>query len=125
MSRASEALQEAHLLLENEHVEAAANRTYYAVFYAASALLEAQGIQAGRHSALIRLFGREFVSTGLMARRHGRTLSALFEQRQDADYVPAPTVAQERASVDLEEARVFVLDARELLMAELDERGSG
>lgn len=43
LERAHEALEEARLLLDAEHANAAANRLYYACFYAVQALLLAEG----------------------------------------------------------------------------------
>jgi len=115
MGRAQECIEDGDSALERGHPESAVNRAYYAIFYAASALLEARDLQAGRHASVIRLFGREFVATGLMKREHGRALGTLFRLRQDADYVRAPTTTAEKAAEQLDTARSFVEDTEALL----------
>ena len=44
----------------------AVTRAYYAMFYAATALLESQGISGSRQSGVVAAFGEHFVKTGLM-----------------------------------------------------------
>ena len=50
LSRAEETLEEARLLAENKHGNAAVNRLYYACFYAVLALLIRDGRYSSKHS---------------------------------------------------------------------------
>ncbi|MEA3404046.1 MAG: HEPN domain-containing protein [Armatimonadota bacterium] len=115
MERAEAAVRQGELALREGDCELAVNRAYYAAFYAATALLETRGLQTSRHSATLRLFGREFVEQGLMAGSHGKTLNVLFRERQKVDYTPAPDVAGAQAAEHLHSAREFVADAEALL----------
>ena len=56
---AEEALKSAELNLENEYYSASINRSYYAVFYAARALLLKKGKNPKTHSGTISEFGLE------------------------------------------------------------------
>ncbi len=47
------------------------SRAYYAMFYAASALLASKGITRSRHSGVLSAFGEQFVRTGLIPSRAG------------------------------------------------------
>ncbi|MGQ9490571.1 MAG: HEPN domain-containing protein [Anaerolineae bacterium] len=60
-------LQKAHasrkaagLLAEQDYLDFAASRAYYAQFYTAEALLLSQGLAFSSHAAVIAAFGREF-----------------------------------------------------------------
>lgn len=53
MQNADEMLDVAREKLNNNHVSSACNRAYYAVFYAASALLFSKGKSYGKHSAYL------------------------------------------------------------------------
>jgi uncharacterized protein (UPF0332 family) len=56
---------EAAELLSREGFYAIANtRAYYAMFYAAQALLETVNLSFSKHSAVIAAFGKEFIKTG-------------------------------------------------------------
>jgi hypothetical protein len=50
MARANEALEEARLLFDANHLHTYVNRLYYACFYAMSALLLTRGRSASKHA---------------------------------------------------------------------------
>lgn len=64
----------------------AANRLYYAAYYASIALLISQGIEATTHKGAIRMIGQSFVKTGLLTNDDARLLGRLFSMRQSGDY---------------------------------------
>ena len=61
--KAQQSLAAAQLLLGNDYTDFAASRAYYAMFYAAEALLEGDGLSFSSHSGVISAFGREFART--------------------------------------------------------------
>ena len=63
----------------------AANRLYYAVFYAASAALFERGLSFRKHSGVRAAFHRVFMKTGLLNPKWGRLYDQLFEDREEAD----------------------------------------
>ena len=86
LDRAGETLREAELMAKEGYYNAAANRLYYACFYAALALLVRNGITAASHAGVKTMLGLHFVSKGLLANEHGKTFSRLFEIRHSGDY---------------------------------------
>ncbi len=66
--------------------EAAANRIYYALFHAVSALLINDGYGVKSHRGVLALFGEHYVRTGLFPRNDGSLLSELVIMRDNADY---------------------------------------
>lgn len=50
MARARQAVETGRLVLEHEDYVAAVNRAYYAIFYAANALLAMKGLERSKHS---------------------------------------------------------------------------
>ena len=86
LQRSREALQEARLLAEHGHANAAVNRLYYACFYTVSALLLSRGLSSAKHSGVRSLFGHHFVRTGLVSKELGAFYNDLFEYRQESDY---------------------------------------
>ena len=61
MARAVETLPEARLMLQDEHLYGAANRIYYACFYAVVALLLTRNLSSSKHSGIMALFNNHFV----------------------------------------------------------------
>lgn len=86
MERAEETLKEVEILANEAHFNAAANRLYYACFYAVSALLVANGLSTQSHSGVKTLLGLHFVSQGILSNECGKTFSRLFEIRHSGDY---------------------------------------
>ena len=64
----------------------AANRLYYAAYYASMALLVNYGIEASAHKGVIRMISGEFVRKGILPEEYSRLLGRLFTMRQTGDY---------------------------------------
>ncbi len=89
-------------------MDAAVNRCYYAVYYAAWAMFASRGLEKPKtHSGLIAEFSRQFVKDGPVDRTFGATLGKLESLRSYADYTLEPT-PREKAEQALEAARTFV-----------------
>jgi uncharacterized protein (UPF0332 family) len=86
LARAEETLEEARLLAQRYHWNAAVNRLYYACFYAVLALLAESGLSSSKHSGVRSLFNVHFVKTGKLPKEMARTYNDLFERRQEGDY---------------------------------------
>ena len=66
--------------------EAAANRLYYALFHAMSALLVSDGHRVKSHRGVLAMFGEHYVRTELFSKKDGALLSDLVIMRDNADY---------------------------------------
>ncbi len=86
LDRAKETLQEAEYNANGGYFNTAVNRLYYACYYAASALMLANNIQAVTHNGIKTMLGLHFVKTGKLEPRYGRIYQQLFENRQSGDY---------------------------------------
>ena len=86
LQRATDTLNDAKLLAENERWNSSINRLYYACFYAVSALLYFHSIEAKTHKGVRIKFMIEFIKTGLFHKDFGKLFSDLFDWRQEGDY---------------------------------------
>lgn len=86
MRKAREALQAAQVLCDNGLFDFAAGRAYYAMFYAAQALLLERGLAFSKHRSTIAAFGQHFVKTGLLEPQLHRYLRQAFDKRIVGDY---------------------------------------
>jgi uncharacterized protein (UPF0332 family) len=112
LEKAEETLAEATVLLDAGHPPGAADRCYYTMFYAASALLAQKGVQVSSHRALLAAFGRELAKTGELDVKHHRALLNAFDLRQTADYDVGARVDAETVRGIYASARDFVRMAR-------------
>jgi uncharacterized protein (UPF0332 family) len=115
LEQARDALAEGRLLHEAGHFRGAVNRAYYAMFYAAQALLVRDGHQASKHAGMISLFDREFVKKGLFDQRFSKWLHALFDLRQDADYGDMSKTSSEQSREAVDRAMAFVAEVASFL----------
>jgi uncharacterized protein (UPF0332 family) len=115
LQRSEGAIRAAERAVEADDPETAANRAYYAMFYAASALLAADGVAVRRHSAIPAAFGERFVKSGRVDPSLHRSLLASFDLRQLADYDPMATLTTDGVRPTIGDARGFLASARSYL----------
>jgi len=86
----------------------AVNRAYYAIFYAANALLATQGLFRSKHSDVIAAFRQHSVKPGLIEVEYGDIYGRVMDDRHISDYDVQTTIELDRARTDLEDAHRFV-----------------
>jgi len=103
LERAETNLRAAEGLLGQEFYDIASSRAYYTAFYAASALLVHEGIDANKHSGVIASIHRFFVKIGKLEKEQGKNLNWLFELRNIGDYGVSVhvTAGEARRAVDI------------------------
>jgi len=108
MERAHEAIEEAEMLFNANHINLYVNRLYYACFYAVSALLLTKDLSTSKHGYLRSLMHREFVKTGLIPKELGGHFDMLFDSRMKGDYSDFVVFKADDVSGWLERTRDFV-----------------
>ena len=108
MNRAKKTLTSAELLLNEGDFDSSVSRSYYAMFYAAEALLLTKELKFSSHRSVISLFGEHFIKTGIFKPELGKKLSKTFEKRLVGDYSFAPQVDEETAREIVSWAKEFI-----------------
>lgn len=85
LEKAKETLKEVTDVSKLGYWSLAANRLYYAAYYANVALLISKGIETTTHKGAIRMIGFSFVENGLLSKEDSRLLGRLFSMRQTGD----------------------------------------
>jgi uncharacterized protein (UPF0332 family) len=86
IQKAKDTFAEAKGIFDLGYWRVAANRLYYASFYAASALLIKNEIFAHTHTGVINQLSLHFVTKGIISVEQGKLYKHLFELRQSGDY---------------------------------------
>ena len=86
LQRAKETMLEVKSNMELGYWRLAANRLYYACYYAVVALLVKNEINAHTHAGVINQFGLHFVTKELISKEQGKFYKQLFNLRQSGDY---------------------------------------
>jgi uncharacterized protein (UPF0332 family) len=105
---AHEMLEVAALNLSEDFHGSAVNRAYYAIFYAANALLATQGLTRSKHSGVIAAFRERFVKTGLIEVEYSDLYGRVMENRHVSDYEIEVPVERQVAARALDDAQRFV-----------------
>lgn len=115
IDKAKKSIAAASLLNEQGYPGFAASRAYYAMLYAAQALLLNKGLSFSKHSAVIAAFGREFVKPGRVPIQLHRFLIEASDSRKVSDYDIGGDIGQDVASVHIDRARQFLETITQLL----------
>lgn len=110
LALAREMLDDARGAAERNRLRTAADRSYYAMLHAASALLVSDGIEARSHRRLLAAFGERFAKSGRLDPVHHRRLMDAFERRSLADYDPV-------AEFDLDDITSAIIAAETFIQA--------
>jgi len=116
LEQAEAALDDAKYLLDgNRSPQSVVNRAYYAMFYAALALLQKAGKIPSKHAGVIGLFDTEFVVKGAFPRELSQDFHKAFELRQVSDYRALQSPSREKAEETWGKAAGFVRAVRDYL----------
>ena len=110
LEKAYDCLEDADYLLAGNRVEAAANRTYYAIFDAVQALLVNENIAAKSHSGTHNKFRELFIKSNIFPIEVNKMLTDSFNMRQGGDYENDFDLEKEDIEDVLTQAKKFVKD---------------
>jgi len=115
LEKAEHALEVAGELLKAGYAPDAASKVYYAMFYAAQALLKSEGINVVKHSAVESALGFHFAKRGRIDPKYHRMLIDARRIRETVDYDLEEEIVEPVASLKVDEGRDF-LDAIKTLL---------
>lgn len=116
LEKARNTLSDAKKYFEGGTLNSTVNRTYYAMFYAVSALLIVKRLFSSKHTGVRALFNREFVNKGLVEIRWGKFYSDMFGNRQKGDYKDFVEFEKEDVGLWLKKAEEFISEIEKLTM---------
>lgn len=108
LEAAREELETAREMIVHGHLRAAVSRSYYAVFYMASAALFSQSVQRAKHSGVESAFSEFLVKPGYIEPEFSRIYQRVRRRREEADYAGEPTIDEAIAKQTLADVERFV-----------------
>lgn len=118
MKKAGDALTEAIDCAKMGHWTLAANRLYYATYYASSALLISAGYQAKTHEGTIRMLGQHFIRTNVLTKEDGIVIARLQNMRHTGDYDDFFDWTQEDVEPFIKKVELFIQKVNGLIPKE-------
>ncbi|MDR1984493.1 MAG: HEPN domain-containing protein [Prevotellaceae bacterium] len=116
IEKAKETIAEIPVLLENKFYRTAANRLYYACFYAATALLINDGHESYTHNGVKTLLGIYYIKENRLEKSFGKMYNHLFNLRQTGDYEDWISIEEEDLIPLLPQAVIFINTIEQLVL---------
>ena len=107
LEKAINCIKVAKLNLDNNYLADSANRSYYAIFHAARAVLALDGVDRKRHSGVISYFLENYIKTKVFDIELSRIIQDAFDIRQDSDYEDFYIISRDDAAEQLQNAEKF------------------
>jgi len=114
LEKAQRSFKTAKQEFKHENYDFCINRLYYSVFYAVSAVLILKGKSYKKHSGVRVALHRDFVKEGVVPVKYGKLYDALFQDRQEADYVAFVEFDPEVVRDELKQTEEFIAEFEEL-----------
>ncbi len=108
MEKAHANFDQIPLLREAGYWDNVANRLYYSLFHAVSALLINDGYSVGSHRGAVGAFGQHYVTTGIFTIDEGKHYSRLQGLREKADYNCTYNATEKDIAPKIEPTRLLI-----------------
>lgn len=115
LATAKEFLADAKALIGMGSLKSAANRIYYSMFQAVSALALCEGFETKSHTQLMGWFNKNHVRTGTISPALGSTYGRAFDLRSDCDYKDMPSFSSEELTGLGSQAEELIKTAEQLI----------
>lgn len=116
--KAQKFLQSAAVLFELEDFDSCASRAYFAMFFAAQAVLLQEGVTVSSRQGIRSAFVEAFVESGRLPDRAGAAFMQAADLQEVADYAQHFAVDEAAAERVLQESEAFVHTMARLLAAD-------
>ena len=115
LKKAKDTFAEISILTDNKLWRNAANRLYYACFYAANALLIKDGHQTHSHNGVKSLLSMNYIKENKIDKGLIKLYGQLFNIRQRGDYEDWVIIEEEDISPLIEPAKKFIDEIEKLI----------
>jgi uncharacterized protein (UPF0332 family) len=115
LEKSAHAIEVSEALMSDGYPSDAASKIYYAMFYAAQALLKSEGIDVVKHSAVESAIGYHFAKAGKIDPKYHRMLIDARKIREIADYDIQEEIVEPVASLKVEAGKAFLKAIKQYL----------
>ena len=115
LEKAYSTLAEIQVLLDSKFYRTAANRLYYACFFAATAVLINDGHETHTHNGVKTLLGLHYVKENRIEKAQGNLFKQLFNLRQTGDYEDWIDIDEQDVAPLIEQAWRFIQEIEKLI----------
>jgi len=125
LNRAKDIVKESEDSLKQRHFALSVNRSYYAMFTSARALLVLKEKDSSKHSGVIALFNQYIIKPGIFPKEYSKFLREAKRIREDADYGDFVEITEEDAEIQLKNAKKFTEEAKRTMQRMITKAENG
>lgn len=122
LEKVDKTLEEMQVQLQHNLWSMVANRLYYAVFHAVSALLINDHHEVGTHRGAVNKFSLFYVKAGVFSAAEGKLYSQLQQLREDGDYNCSIDVDQSDIEAKIQPARMLIDKIKQYIVGNKNQR---
>ena len=119
LAKAKQYLDDAKKTLAMEMYDTAANRSYYAIFHAARAVLALDELDFKKHSGVISNFQMRYIKSGIFDKQLSNIIKSAFSLRTESDYEDFYVISKTDVENQVSEAEVFFRAISEYINTEI------
>ena len=120
LQKARNCLVESKNDISEESYESSANRSYYAMFHAARAVLALESLDFKKHSSVIARFRELYIKTNNLPVEMSDAIGNAFTVRGNADYADFFVISKEEVQTQLDNASKFVENAMKYIESRIE-----
>jgi uncharacterized protein (UPF0332 family) len=113
------ALESSRILFNRNDLRGSLNRSYYAIFYAARALLALKQLETRKHSGLVATFIKEYIAAGIFDKGLSNIIKNAQKIRTESDYEDFYVISKETTQEQLKNAEKFIEEIKKYLESQL------
>lgn len=117
IEQAKDTIELARFLIDSQRFIVAVNRIYYGLFYAVTALSIKHGYETSKHGQLIGWFNKEFIASERLAKKYGRILRIVYQNRTKGDYDAYIDFTEDEVELLFSEMKDFIGRIETLIQA--------
>lgn len=121
LDKAQSCLVAAKINLDNNLYEVCLNRSYYAIFHTARAVMALDGEDRKKHSGVIAYFQQYYVKEGIFDKKLSKIITTAFDIRQESDYEDFFVVSHVETENQLKNAELFYEEMRKYVENRISE----
>ena len=115
IEKAKNDLHDAQETLRLGMYDNAANRSSYAIFHAARAVLALDGLDFKKHAGVVGTFSKNYIKTGIFDPSMAKMIKSAFSIRSETDYEDFYVVSKSDVEQQVSDAGIFVSKVEEFI----------
>lgn len=120
MEKAQGDLEAAQILLEKKLFSQSLNRSYYAIFHIARALLALDEFDTRKHTGIIAYFNKEYIAKGIFDKKYSKIIKGAERMRCRSDYDDFYIVSKDETQQQINDAKQFIEELEGFIRKKLE-----